>query len=190
MSGVRYNNIQGFFGYGKFYEEVIENAVNGDTILELGSYMGRSTAYLLELANKSGKNLNIIAVDHFQGSVEHQKIDYYSIFKSNMDQLEFPYKYSVLKMDSCEAASQFDDYSLDVIMIDASHDYDNVKKDIQAWLPKLKSTGVFAGDDYDWPGVSKAVNELIKDYTVFPRTGGDCCHDIYAGNYWVKYGNT
>lgn len=187
---MRYSNIQGFFGYGKFYEEVIANASDGDKILELGSYMGRSTAYLLELANKSGKNLNIIAVDHFKGSAEHQKIDYFPVFKSNMDQLEFPYPYTVLTLDSVEVAATFEDLSLDVIMIDASHDYDNVKRDIQAWLPKLKEGGVFAGDDYDWPGVSKAVNELIHNPTIFPRTGGDCCHDIYAGNYWVKnYGN-
>ena len=184
---VRYTDIAGFFGYGKLYEEVIANSKDGDTLLELGSFRGRSTSYLLELANKSGKDLAIIAVDHFKGSDEHQKLDYFGEFTNNMANLEFPYPHKVLVMDSLEAAAQFQNGSLDFIMIDASHDYDNVKKDIQAWLPKVKEGGLFAGDDYDWPGVSKAVSELIGSHAVCPRTGGDCCKDIYAGNYWYYY---
>lgn len=183
---MRYSDIEGFFGYGKLYEEIIQRAQNGDRLLELGSFRGRSTSYLLELANKSGKDLNIFAVDHFEGSDEHAKIDYYTQFKNNMDNLQFKYPYNVIVKNSIDAANQFEDKSLDFIMIDASHDYENVKNDILAWMPKLKDGGVFAGDDYDWPGVSKAVNELLTDIIVTPRAG-DCCYNIYAGNYWVKY---
>lgn len=184
--GIRYTDIDGFCGYGKLYEEIIESAQNGYTIVELGSFKGRSTSYLLELANKSGKQLNIYAIDHFQGSEEHEKIDYLSIFKYNMDNLEFKYPYTIIQKDSIEAAKEFENESIDFMMIDASHDYENVKKDILCWLPKIKIGGTLAGDDYDWPGVSAAVDELLPTRLVFPRTGGDCRFDIYAGNYWTR----
>lgn len=184
--GIKFTDIDGFCGYGKLYEEIIESAQEGATIVELGSFKGRSTSYLLELANKSGKQLSIYAVDHFQGSEEHAKIDYFSIFKNNMDNLEFKYPYITIQKNSVEASKEFADKSIDFMMIDASHDYDNVKRDILCWMPKIKAGGMLAGDDYDWPGVSAAVNELLPDRLVFPRTGGDCKFDIYAGNYWVK----
>lgn len=183
---IRYTDIQGFFGYAKLYEEIVEKLEDGSNILELGSFRGRSTSYLLELSNKSGKSLNIFAVDHFKGSEEHSKHDYLTEFTNNMNNLEFPYPHKVVVLDSEEAATQFNDNFFDFIMIDASHDYENIKKDINVWLPKVKKGGIFAGDDYDWFGVSKAVNELLTDIVVSPRAG-DCCTNIYAGNYWVKY---
>jgi hypothetical protein len=81
---ITYKDIDGYFGYGKLYEEVIDSAKNNDIIVELGSFKGRSTSYLLELANKSKKQLNIYAIDHFSGSEEHEKIDYYPIFNNNI----------------------------------------------------------------------------------------------------------
>lgn len=186
MSELTYKDISGYFGYGALYEEVIKNIPDGSTLVEIGSFRGRSTSYLLELANKSGKNLNIIIVDHFKGSAEHNKKDYYPEFLENMNNLKYPYKYSVIKDDSSVASTQVSDNSVDFVMIDASHDYESVKKDILCWRPKVKSGGILSGDDYDWEEVKKAVDEVVESPTIFPRTGGDCQFDIYAGNYWVK----
>ncbi len=37
-------------------------------------------------------------------------------------------------------------------------------KDIEAWIPKLKTGGVLIGDDYDWSSVRDAVlNSSVKD---------------------------
>jgi predicted O-methyltransferase YrrM len=53
----------------------------------------------------------------------------------------------------------------DIVYIDASHEYEYVKEDILAWLPKVKKGGIICGDDYiiGWDGVILAVNEIFKD---------------------------
>jgi hypothetical protein len=67
-------------------------------------------------------------------------------------------------MTSLEAAKLYPDNSLDFVLIDASHDYPSVHADILAWLPKVKSGGILAGDDLPWFGVKRAVDELLPGY--------------------------
>lgn len=79
-----------------------------------------------------------------------------------------------LNMTSEAAADQIDNNSLDIVFIDANHSYPYVKKDIEKYMPKLKSNGFITGHDIDYPGVNKAVNEMIKNYDVGPN------------NVWIK----
>jgi len=46
-------------------------------------------------------------------------------------------------------------------MIDGSHQYDDVKADIQAWLPKMKPGAIMSGDDWNWSGVHDAATEIF-----------------------------
>ncbi len=53
---------------------------------------------------------------------------------------------------------------LDLVFIDALHDYDNVKVDIERWLPKVRKGGIICGHDYGMdlcPGVTRAVHEFF-----------------------------
>jgi hypothetical protein len=66
---------------------------------------------------------------------------------------------------SHEAAPLFPDGHFDWIYVDASHFYEDVKRDLHAFFPKLKQGGYIAGDDYDrrgiWDhGVTRAVDEF------------------------------
>jgi hypothetical protein len=66
--------------------------------------------------------------------------------------------------DSLTAARRFPDRSIDWVHLDARHDYENLKADIEAWLPKVKQGGWLSGDDYDetkWPDVVRAVTEVL-----------------------------
>ncbi|MFM9042561.1 MAG: class I SAM-dependent methyltransferase, partial [bacterium] len=64
------------------------------------------------------------------------------------------------RMTSLEAAAEFADDSCDFVFIDASHEYREVRDDLAAWYPKVRSGGVLAGHDYHWPGVSRAVRDF------------------------------
>jgi predicted O-methyltransferase YrrM len=76
-----------------------------------------------------------------------------------------------LRADSVEASKTVADGSVDCLFIDAAHDYESVKKDITAWLPKVKKGGILAGHDWSWHGVRTAVQELLPNAV---PTNEDC----------------
>lgn len=81
------------------------------------------------------------------------------------------YRPIIMKMFSTEAAKFIADGSLDFVYIDAAHDYENVKKDIHAWEPKVRKGGIVSGDDYyEFPsghgGVIPAVDEYVKEHGI------------------------
>lgn len=70
----------------------------------------------------------------------------------------------IIKSFSVDAAKLFPDKSVDFVFIDAQHTYPSLKADIEAWSPKIKDDGKLLGHDIHFPGVLKAVTELIPDY--------------------------
>jgi hypothetical protein len=152
-----------WFTYPQFYKQIVERFPSGSTFVEVGSWKGKSSSFMaVEIAN-SGKNIDFYCVDHFLGDEQAGwNSSLYQIFMSNMEPLKDYYK--VLNMPSVEAAEKFEDLSLDFVFIDAAHDYENVKKDVLAWKPKVKIGGVLAGHDYNdlHPETIKAVDEVLS----------------------------
>lgn len=75
----------------------------------------------------------------------------------------------IVKKSSVEASKFINDGQLDFVYIDAGHDYENVKADIEAWTPKVRKGGIVSGDDYyefrsGKGGVIPAVNEYVAKY--------------------------
>ena len=68
---------------------------------------------------------------------------------------------SVLRNTSVEAAQLVRNGSLDVVYVDARHDYRSVKEDMGLWWSKLCRGGVLSGHDLIWPGVRRAVVEFV-----------------------------
>lgn len=66
---------------------------------------------------------------------------------------------------SHEAAKGFPDKSVDVLVVDAAHDYDSVARDLDAWLPKMRERGQVIGHDYTLAnaGVMRAFDERFGD---------------------------
>jgi hypothetical protein len=60
---------------------------------------------------------------------------------------------------SLAAAAGFNQRA-DMIFLDASHAYEDVAADIEAWRSKVRPGGTLCGHDYGtWPGVKQAVDE-------------------------------
>ena len=144
---------ENWFTYPQLYQTIVKKFPSGSKFVEIGSWKGKSSAFMaVEIAN-SGRQIDFYCIDTFEGSVEHQNNPelphLYDIFKSNMKPVEDYYQ--DMKMTSMEAVNKFDDESLDFVFIDGSHEYKDIKDDIIHWLPKVKKGGVLAGHDYYFP---------------------------------------
>jgi len=121
------------------------------SVAEIGVFKGRSTKVFADNAEK------VYAIDHWEPWPE-------GTFDEYIVNVGYRPNVETLKGYSTEMSKQVD--SVDMVFIDGDHTYEGCKADIEAWLPKCKK--IISGHDYsdDYPGVRKAVAELIKNYHV------------------------
>lgn len=165
-----YDRIPGWFYFDKYYVEAVQAAPQTAHFVEVGSFKGRSTAFLAVEIINSGKQIRFDCVDTWMGSEEHQaggshpdaSVINGTLFEEFIQNMQpAAGHYIPIRLPSVGAAYLYPDNSLDFVFLDAAHDYLNVRADILAWLPKVKPGSVLAGDDYGWPGVKQAVDELL-----------------------------
>lgn len=169
------DKIQGWdFGIPEIYRQQVAQAVDGSHFVEVGSWKGKSSAFMAVEIINSGKKIKFDCIDWWQSD---NNIGYddpyvkngtlYEHFLENMKPVEG--YFNSIKISSVEGSKLYADKSLDFVFIDAAHDYDNVKADILAWAPKIKKGGAIGGHDYNFPPVRQAVNECLQnihDYEV------------------------
>jgi predicted O-methyltransferase YrrM len=159
-----YKEIQNWFNYERVFDLAIQKAQDGAKFVEIGVWKGGSTAYMgVEIYN-SGKKIRYDAIDTFEGSREHgQVIGLYEEAVQNLKPLIDLNVVNIIRGHSQDVVSKYQDETIDFCFIDGSHEYEDVKKDIMAYLPKVKKGGILAGHDYDaiWNGVIQAVDEIL-----------------------------
>ena len=134
-------------------------------ILEVGSYEGRSTAYIIEsLANIN--DIEIHCIDNWEGGIEHKRggswesnmTDIEARFKHNMQiatsrsthavKLEIHKGFSSRELPKL-ASNNMQEY-FDFIYIDGSHQAPDVLLDAVLGFQLLRVGGVMIFDDYLW----------------------------------------
>lgn len=133
---------------------------NFKLIAEVGVKFGRTTFFLLD----NVEDLVIYAIDTD-----------ISKFYNNDVQEKYKDRLIPIQGHSYAVANQISNNSLDLVFIDADHSYSAVKQDILEYMPKIKENGILCGHDIDYPGVNKAVKELITSFDVGPN------------NVWIKH---
>jgi glycosyltransferase involved in cell wall biosynthesis len=144
---------------------LFNEAKKNESIVEIGSWKGRSTHALL-----SGNTGIVYAVDHWKGTESdgdaHKEafVDSDAVYMQFVGNVGMFPNLKVMKMSSEEASLKFEDNSIDMVFIDGDHSYEAVKKDIELWLPKVKK--IICGHDYNFKGVETAVNEAFDKINV------------------------
>lgn len=131
------------------------------TIVEIGSYLGNSTVYLA----KAGGTVH--AVDpHSEQSMSQVPGDEETSkrFESNLERFGVRDRVSYHRATSTEAAASWNGEPVRLLYVDGLHTEDAVLADYHAWRPHLASVHAVLFDDYLWPSVHAAIDQLRAQY--------------------------
>lgn len=158
-----------FFNYRDFYATVAK-LTRYERYVEIGVYTGASVAFLAEQLLARNVAFQLYAVDLWDRVNEEtpysRKIgpEVKDAFDKRLAARGLAQHVRAIQGHSQAAAKMFRDKTVDFVFIDANHDYDFVKNDILAWLPKIRAGGMIAGHDYGEPcGVKKAVDYIFGE---------------------------
>lgn len=176
-----WDQLEGWFDYESLYQQIATQYKNA-VLVEVGSWLGRSVAFLANISESNNSNNKIYAIDNWDGLepnyMEEIKQKYgksiFEIFKDNMRDCGFENVVTPIVSCSWEAAEKFENESCDFIFIDADHAYESVKKDILAWYPKLKPNGVFAGHDIFADQIKQAATDALGTFNKSWYQSGSC----------------
>lgn len=149
--------------------------------LEIGVYQGRILSLVQLLADMLNKHPKIFGITPLKGfmeedSVDEENMDFLECIKSNYKKVGLTFKNTTilqgLSQDKTVREMAEKEGKFDLLYIDGSHVYSDVKLDITFYLPMLNIGGFLIMDDasaripaiYGWPGwddVARAIEETL-----------------------------
>jgi predicted O-methyltransferase YrrM len=152
--------------YPMHLEWLAQQAATRMNIIELGSWVGRSTRAICD--NTTGL---VWAVDMWAEKDPFPNAELaYNMFLTNLaDQISIA-KLAIIRMSTDDAYEKYFKPNFgfpyfDMVFIDANHTYEYVKRDILNYQTLLRPGGLLCGHDLNHEGVAKAVDEIFgADY--------------------------
>lgn len=169
------NNAQGWNGKHEIFKDLITK-LKPKVIVEVGSWKGQSTITMAQACKELGLDTKIYCIDTWLGALEFYttptperdleiKDGYpqvYYTFKKNIKEHNVDDIIETITLPSNLGLKYLKEKGIqaDLIYIDASHEYEDVKNDIV--LARQLNPKIIFGDDYGnsvFPGVRQAVDE-------------------------------
>ena len=184
----RWEDIDGGFWFKESYDRILREVdpKQQQNLVEVGSFHGKSAAYMAEQIRHRGLPWRLHCVDNFtwggwSGNQGDPKVACYR----NLDEYIKAGIVTIVPSASVEAAKQCPFKNLAAVWIDAGHDYASVRADIAAWTPLIKPGGIIGGDDYGMDGVEQAV----KESGPYELVAGHRDDPTYTGTWpsWWRY---
>lgn len=190
-------DIQGWNGLSKIFHVLIEET-KPSLIIEVGTWKGQSAINMANFCKENNMNTKIWCVDTWLGALEFwgefkNSKERNLLLKNGYPQIYYQFISNVVLSGVKDYIVPFPTTSLigaryfrenniksKLIYIDASHEYEDVKMDINEYYKLLDNGGIIFGDDYEsWIGVKKSVNEFVETNNLKDRL------TIYENNFWV-----
>lgn len=155
-----FNAMPGYLSWQEGYTLLAlahEWPAEGD-VVEIGSFKGRSTCFLAQGCQMAERGV-VYAVDHFQGSPEHQLGGHeetaeivnegttYNAFLQNLAKARLSDHIRPLVGSGPDVARDFSG-QVRLLFIDGDHSFDGTKADFDAWFPFVSDTGLICFHDY------------------------------------------
>ena len=146
--------------------ELASDLLQGCTIVEIGSYRGKSTI-ALALGAKRGQQNKVYAIDphvDFVGVLgavfgpQDLKVLYRNIINANVGDIVF-----VVSLPSINAANAWSEKNIALLFIDGDHSYEGVKSDYEAWEQFVVRGGVIVFHDIRVEGVRQLLDEITEN---------------------------
>lgn len=139
---------------------------------EIGVLKGKTLFSLLDAC----PSLSMIGVDQWKVLPlrDDENAETYSVFDMAKIELKvckraagYRGRCQIFKGDSVSQAVRVANSSLDFVFIDGDHTENGVRRDIEAWEPKVRSGGMILGHDINWDTVRRVVSEKYPDFSEF-----------------------
>jgi hypothetical protein len=169
-------DLQGWGSDHPILKQLVEG-LRPHLIIEVGSWKGRSAINMARYAKEAGVDVEILCIDTWLGSPEHWlnrdnpnfypslrvqngSPRLYETFLSNVIATGFTEVITPFRVPSETAFHVLSRLGVraPLIYVDAGHEEDSVRRDIEMFMTLLDDAGVLCLDDFGtWDGVTKAV---------------------------------
>ncbi len=156
-----------------------------NSIVEIGSYLGRSTVFYAKCLEVLGIDGRVTAIDPHTGDRQHlenlgvEKLTSFEMFEQHLATTNVAQRVHPIVAPSHEASKGWSQ-PIDFLFIDGWHSYEAVVEDGHDWIQHLSDQGVVVFDDATrYPDVRQAIDDLVADGTC--RLYGDAFGQAYAG---------
>jgi len=193
-------------GFNQYKSPIFYNLIQEicpKIIIEVGTWKGGSAFTMCEAIKKLNLNSRLYCVDTWLGALEFFDStrgwlydDFYKkerdlMYKNGYPNIYYQFLSNVVHTDNKDIIIPIPNTSLiasryfknnnikaELIYIDGSHHYDDVKIDIENYYNLLDDKGIIFGDDYNslW-GVVPAVNEFVEKHNL--------ALDVFDSNFWI-----
>jgi len=185
----------GWNGNSEVFVKLITE-IKPKTIIEVGSWKGQSAINMGKTTKELGLGTTIHCVDTWLGAIEfwsslketeernlllrHGYPQIYYQFLSNVIHNGLQDTILPFPNTSENGFRYFRDIKLtaDLIYIDASHEEEDVYKDVNNYFTLLNAGGIIFGDDYvSWVDVKKSIDRFVKEQNL--------TLEVLENNFWV-----
>ena len=173
---MQWTDVDGWCDFPEVYTAAVAALPENAVAVELGSWLGKSTALFASLLRDAGRtDVMFFSVDHGFGNADKSAGvcqpaladagcgNVAGRLAANLKAcgvLEYVYPVTTTTV---RAARLFPDASVDFCFVDANHTYESCLEDVRLWWQKIKPGGMLAGHDRDehWPDVCRAVRDFF-----------------------------
>ena len=158
------------------YNYLIQSNAKNVQFGDVGACIGNATSVIATYAKEvNGRVISSdIFIDRQDWPGQETKNCWFENMKglSLLDNIELNYD------ESIKVANRLKNGTMDLVYIDASHIYKDIKADILAWWPKIKKGGIMCGHDCELNATPEQIQQ-IKENPLWSKD--DCTEVGHAG---------